>query len=255
MILPVRGAKDGVARSRHRGAAAVGAVDETASLLGLGARALADDGDLPASRQWFEAAYREAERLGDATAMGVAVLGLSGLRVHEHRTASASALLHARLRQTLCLLQPRSSLGLRLRARLAGEADYRVGTAATILSILDEARGTECALARADALSLAHHCLLGPDHGELRRALADELVGASARTQRRSDLLMGLLWQTVDLVLDADPLAERRLVELSDDPGYRAAVGHASREWIVKHHGWELVADCQISVYRELLQR
>src|SRR2546425_909995 len=46
-----------------------------------------------------------------------------------------------------------------------------------------------------------------------------------------------------------------RLVELSDDPGYRAAVGHASREWIVKHHGWELVADCQISVYRELLQR
>ena len=35
----------------------------------------------------------------------------------------------------------------------------------------------------------------------------------------------------------------------------RLAVGQASREWIVKHHGWELVADRQIAVYRELLQR
>jgi len=46
-----------------------------------------------------------------------------------------------------------------------------------------------------------------------------------------------------------------RLMELSKDPGYRAAVGQASREWIVKHHGWELVADRQITIYRELLQR
>ncbi|MEK6526254.1 MAG: glycosyltransferase [Nitrospirota bacterium] len=46
-----------------------------------------------------------------------------------------------------------------------------------------------------------------------------------------------------------------RLMELSEDPGYRAAVGQASREWIVKHHGWELVADRQITIYRELLQR
>lgn len=46
-----------------------------------------------------------------------------------------------------------------------------------------------------------------------------------------------------------------RLVELSDDPGRRSAIGHASREWIVKHHGWELVADRQIGIYREVLQR
>ena len=45
-----------------------------------------------------------------------------------------------------------------------------------------------------------------------------------------------------------------RLMELSKDPGYRAAIGQASREWILKHHGWELVADRQISIYRELLQ-
>ncbi len=46
-----------------------------------------------------------------------------------------------------------------------------------------------------------------------------------------------------------------RLMELSADPGYRNALGQASREWLVKHHGWELVADRQIAVYRELLQR
>jgi glycosyltransferase involved in cell wall biosynthesis len=46
-----------------------------------------------------------------------------------------------------------------------------------------------------------------------------------------------------------------RMVEVSEDRGYAAAVGQVSREWIVKHHGWELVADRQVSVYRELLQR
>ncbi|MBM4133211.1 MAG: glycosyltransferase [Nitrospira sp.] len=46
-----------------------------------------------------------------------------------------------------------------------------------------------------------------------------------------------------------------RLVELTDDPARRAAVGQTSREWVIKHHGWELVADRQIAIYRELLQR
>jgi glycosyltransferase involved in cell wall biosynthesis len=46
-----------------------------------------------------------------------------------------------------------------------------------------------------------------------------------------------------------------RLMELVEDPARRAAIGQASREWIVKYHGWELVADRQTAVYRELLQR
>lgn len=47
-----------------------------------------------------------------------------------------------------------------------------------------------------------------------------------------------------------------KLMELSSDPGRRAAIGQSAREWIVKHHGWELVADRQIAIYRgELLQR
>ncbi len=68
----------------------------------------------------------------------------------------------------------------------------------------------------AEALSLAHHCLLGPDHVSLRRELAAELIKTSFRTARRGDLLMGLLWHTVDSFTDGDPHAERLLGELRD---------------------------------------
>ncbi len=44
-----------------------------------------------------------------------------------------------------------------------------------------------------------------------------------------------------------------RLMELIGSRSHRVSVGQASREWIVKHHGWELVADRQIAVYQELL--
>ncbi len=188
--------------------------DELGALLADGHCALVTDGDLRTGRQRFEAAYRVAEREGDAQAMAVAALGIAGLWVHEHRTVAGSVLLETRLRHALSLLDPRSVLALRIRARLAGEVDYRRGENAAILAILQQATRTADPVARAEALSLTHHCLLGPDHGAQRQELAIELVRESFRTSRRSDLLMGLLWQTVDLFLDADPHAERRLSEL-----------------------------------------
>ncbi|GIW53760.1 MAG: hypothetical protein KatS3mg082_0164 [Nitrospiraceae bacterium] len=45
------------------------------------------------------------------------------------------------------------------------------------------------------------------------------------------------------------------LVELSGSPQARVRIGQASREWIEKYHGWELVADRQIEIYRELLEQ
>jgi hypothetical protein len=67
-----------------------------------------------------------------------------------------------------------------------------------------------------EALSLAHHCLLGPDHVELRRELSAELVAESSRAGGRGDRLMGLVWQVVDLFLEGHPHAQRRLGELRD---------------------------------------
>jgi glycosyltransferase involved in cell wall biosynthesis len=47
----------------------------------------------------------------------------------------------------------------------------------------------------------------------------------------------------------------RRLVELLQSPDERSAVGRQARAWVEKHHGWELVADRQIRLYREVLDR
>ena len=185
-------------------------------LLARGRRALDLDGDLRASRGWFEQAYRAAERSGDVHALASAAVGLAGLWVHEYRTAAAAERLLARLQHALSLVDPRSPEALRLRVRLAGEKDYRNGSHVAILSALDEATRADDPVARAAALSLAHHCVLGPDHGGLRRRLAGELIAESFRTRGRGDLLMGTYWRTVDMFLDADPHAERSLGEVRD---------------------------------------
>ncbi|WP_243866969.1 hypothetical protein [Actinophytocola oryzae] len=189
---------------------------ETGSLLARGAEALFGDGDLATSRELFEAAYAEAERTGDINGIAVATLGLGGLWVHEHRTLAGGGQLRARLRHALSLVEPASSLALQLRVRLAAETDYRAGDHQAIFASLEEARRSVDPVVRAEALSVAHHCVLGPDHGARRAALAAELTEESFRTGRRSDLLMGQLWQTVDLFLGADPQARRRLAELRD---------------------------------------
>jgi hypothetical protein len=205
------------------------ATDDVRTLLDRGMRALTTDGDLWASRKWFDIAYGVAQRAGDGDAMAAAVVGLGGLWVHEQRTAAGAVLL-ARLRDAAASVDPTSSLGLQVRARLAAETDYRAGGHAAIMAVLDEAGRAGDPVARAAALSLAHHCVLGPGHGATRQALAVELIGQSARTGRRADLLMGVLWQTVDLLLDGDRHAGRRLGELR---GLLAAGRHLAIGFVV----------------------
>ncbi|MGP4097426.1 hypothetical protein [Nonomuraea sp. KM90] len=190
--------------------------------LTLGERALFVNGDLQTARRWFDTAYRYAEACADPPALARAALGLGGIWVHEHRTCAESEMVRARQRHALSLIDPVSSLALRLRLRLRGEEDYRAGGHEEIMRLLARARGSGDDLARAEALSLAHHCLLGPEHGALRLELAGELIGQAAVTGRRGDLLMGVLWRTVDLYLAADPHAERCLEELR-----RLLDGHA----------------------------
>jgi hypothetical protein len=183
-------------------------------MLAAATRLLDADGDPQTSRHWFDLAYRAAEQAGDPDTMALAALGLAGVRADEHRTAEASALVQSRLEQALTLVDPRSPVALRLRIRLTGEADYRAGQHTAILAMLEEARHAADPLARMEALSLGHHCVLGPEHGELRRALAGELIKESSRTGHRSGLVMGQLWQTVGLFLDGDRHAERQLGDL-----------------------------------------
>ncbi|MDX3194340.1 AfsR/SARP family transcriptional regulator [Streptomyces sp. MN03-5084-2B] len=184
--------------------------------LTAGEHALLEDGDLRTSREHFETAYVRAERAGDATSLARAALGLGGVWVHEHRTAVAAASLLTRLRHALDQVDPGSTLGHRLQARLAAELDYEAGTHDRVLAAAERTRAAGDPVAHAEALSVAHHCLLGPDDTALRQALATELVGVSGRSGRRTDLVMAVLWDTVDLFLAGDPHAERRLGELDD---------------------------------------
>ncbi|MET8155801.1 hypothetical protein ABZT47_05470 [Sphaerisporangium sp. NPDC005289] len=187
---------------------------EPESSLRAGESSLHTDGDLRTGRRWFEAAYRAAQCRGDGDAMARAALGLGGLWVHEHRTAADAANVRVRQRHALALADPASSPALRLRARLTGEDDYRTGGHAAILTVVAQARQAGDPVALAEALSLAHHCVLGPGHEALRRRLAQELIEVASVTGRHGDLLMGLLWRTVDAFAEADPHVERRLREL-----------------------------------------
>ncbi|MBB5139841.1 hypothetical protein HNP84_009605 [Thermocatellispora tengchongensis] len=134
--------------------------------------------------------------------------------MHEHRTTAEAAKVRARQRQALAVVGARSALGVRLQARLCAEEDYHAGRHASILTSLAEARSTGDPVAVAEALNLAHHCLMDPAHQALRLELAHELIGQAAWTGRRGDLVIGLLWRTVDLFLAGDAHAERSLAEL-----------------------------------------
>jgi tetratricopeptide (TPR) repeat protein len=195
-----------------------------------GEHALNVEGDLQTSRDDFERAYQLAEQAGNAQAIAAAAIGLAGLWVGERRTVTGWVMLEARLQHALSLLDEQSPLALRLRARLAAEADYRRGEHAAILAVLDETRTRADPVPLAEALSLAHHCLLGPEHVAWRRELAVELIKVSFRTKRRSDLMMGLLWQTVDSYSAGDPHAGRLLGELRDELRQR---DHAAVSFIV----------------------
>ncbi|MBO3748996.1 hypothetical protein J5X84_23200 [Streptosporangiaceae bacterium NEAU-GS5] len=181
-----------------------------------GERALHVDGDLIRSRRLFHEAYVAAERDRDGDAMARAALGLGGVWVHEHRSAADAALVRARQEHALQLIEPGTALALRLRARLAGEEDYRHGSSAAVLSLVSEARRMGEPEALTEAISLAHHCLLGPQHASERLELANEMIGQAGLTGRPGDLVIGMLWRTVDLFLTGDPRAERSLIELRE---------------------------------------
>ena len=198
-----------------------------ARLLEEGAHAVTVKGDLKTGRERYDMAYHLAKRAGDAQAVALAALGLGGLWVHEHRTAAASVRLQSRLRHALSLLHSGSPLAIRVRARLTAETDYAGSEHSGIIGLLREARSSGDPVVRAEVVNLAHHCLLGPDYATLRHELATELIEQSFGTERRSDLLMGILWQAVNFMLVGNPHAERRLSELRELLARRAnlAVG------------------------------
>ncbi|GAB3247219.1 ATP-binding protein [Kineosporia babensis] len=179
--------------------------------LAAGRRALHQEGDLARSRREHAAALAE---VADPQTLAETALGLGGMWVHEHRTLTESLAVRALQRQALWVIPPDDPRALRLRIRLAAEADYADAGTARVLRALREAERAGDPVALAEALSLAHHCLLGPGEDQYRRGLALRLIEVASFTGRHCDLVSGLLWHCVDLFLAADPNAERGLAEL-----------------------------------------
>lgn len=203
---------------------------EIAPLLAEGKAALEDRGHLRDARELFVRAAFAASELGDDEGLGVAVVGWNGLWVHESRGVVDGLRMQAWRERALARLPATSLTAQRLALRVAAELDYIDGAAERVLQALADARDRQDRLLLGEALSLAHHCLLGPEHAGLRLSLADELVALGATDGRPIDLLMGLTWRTIDLVLAGDPHADRAIQELHQ---LAEARSHAATRYVV----------------------
>lgn len=195
--------------------------------LALGTTALEVHGDLARARHHFVRAALAAVDAGDDDLLGRAVLGWNGLWVHENRGVVDAARVRTWRERALRRLPPTSQTGRRLAVREAAEADYVEGSVARVEAVLAEARRLGDPLLLGEALALAHHCMLGPEHAHRRLDVADELIALGATDGRRIDLLMGVLWRTVDLVLLGDTHADRAISELerlASDPDHLATL-------------------------------
>ncbi|WP_439657638.1 ATP-binding protein [Lentzea sp. HUAS TT2] len=188
-------------------------------------------GRLSDARTEFEEASEAAESTGDPVLTARAVLGLGGVWVHEYRNAAVRGHVLARQRRALASLPDHErSLRCRLTVRLAAEAVYEGAPVQQVLDALDRTRATGDPHAVADALSLAHHALLSPEHAAMRLPLAEEQIAAASAAGDGILALFGLLWRTTDLYMLGDPEAERSLTELRQRS---ATLGVASTGYIV----------------------
>ncbi len=216
-----------VATGQHTRVLAAPDVSDGWDQLTAGRTALEVHGHLALAREHFMRAADEADTAGDGELLGQAVLGWSGLWVHENRGVVDAIRVQTWRERALRQLSPSSPTARRLAVRMAAEDDYNDGAVGRVERSLVQARTASDPLLLGESLALCHHCMLGPEHATARRLIADELVAHGATRGRGIDLLMGLTWRTVDLLLCGDPHADRALSELerlASDPDHLATL-------------------------------
>ena len=174
-------------------------------------------GRLADARRAYERAVAVAGWTGDPVARARAALGLGGVWVNEHRSEVERTRVLALQRTALAEL-PRDAFDLRLRLvmRLAAEDVYDGAPVEPVIEALRDCRRSRDPHVLAEALSLAHHALLSPEHANLRLQLAEEQIAIAAGCGDDLRVLFGLLWKAVDHFLAGDVRAMRTLSELRD---------------------------------------
>jgi tetratricopeptide (TPR) repeat protein len=194
---------------------AAGLTSPAAALVVEQAQAVLECGRLAEARPLFQHAARLAETERDAVSLARAALGLGGVWVSEHRLAHDAERMLALQRRALATLPAAEAvLRGRLTIRLAAEDAYRGGPVVAVLEAVQGVRDTGDPQALAEALSLAHHALLTPEHTWRRRAIASELIAAAATAGDGLLSLIGLCWHAADLFLLGDAGAAAALSEL-----------------------------------------
>lgn len=174
-------------------------------------------GHMSEARTRFGQAATTAQREEDPVTFAEAALGLGGHWVDEHRQPVARARVLGLQRSARDKLPSRhEALHCRLNARLACEAVFAGGPIEAVHEALDAARLCGDPLAVAEALSLAHHALLRPEHIRTRLKLADEQIRVASEAGHGMLALVGLCWRTVDLFHLGDDRAYRALEDLRE---------------------------------------
>jgi tetratricopeptide (TPR) repeat protein len=188
-----------------------------AALLVERAEAVLACGRLTAARTAFTEAAAVIDGRVEPALQARAALGLGGVWLNEHRDPLDRRRVLAMQRAAGDALgDQETSLRARLAMRLAAESVYDGGPLAAVHGALADVRRAGGQQALAEALSLAHHAMLGPEHAHTRLALAEELLTVASAAGEGVLALLGLLWRTVDLYHLGDPRAERALAELRE---------------------------------------
>ena len=162
-------------------------------------------GRLAEARPLFDRAAKLAESEGDTSSLARAALGLGGFWLREHRLADDTARVTTLQRRALAKLPPDADvLRARLQARLATEDVYRGAPIERAVEALHAVRRTGDAHALAEALSLYHHLLTGPEYTAQRLAIAEEIIASAVAADDPLLTLVGLCWRAADLLLAGD---------------------------------------------------
>lgn len=172
-------------------------------------------GRLGEARPHFDAVAEAAEREGEPVVFAQAALGLGGVWANEYRHPVERERVEALQRRALeGLPASEAVLRARLATRLAAQAVFHGGPIEAVFPLVREVRRLGDGRALAEALSLLHHAMLGPEFMEVCLALADELIAIASASGEGVMALMGLCLRAVDLYQLGDPQAERALADL-----------------------------------------
>ncbi len=209
-----------------------------ADLLVEWAQAALQRGHLARARERFERAVVVAEQADDVASLAEAALGLSGQWLNDHRAPLERSRILGLQREVRARLADgtgadgsSAALRVRLDVRLAAEAVYDGHPDDDVFAALDAARSLGDDRALAEALSLTHHVLLGPQHARRRLGLAGEMIEVAAGCGDAALGVQGLCWRAVDLFLLGDDRAARALEVLRERA---TALGNRSMLYLVE---------------------